>query len=349
MTRICPRWIFAFCFFVGSGVAQTADRNITLDVVVSDKAGKPVSGLQEQEFTLLDNKQPQKILSFRAIEGVTATPDPPVEVILLTDEVNTSFQNVARERYQIEKFLGQNGGQLAWPVSLVFFSDSGTKMGTAATRDGKTLIAALNANQNVLRTSRRSQGFYGADDRLQLSLRALQQLTEYERTRPGRKLLVWISPGWAYLSGPNVQLSSKDQQGIFNTVVGLANGLRQARITLFSVDPLGTADAVGVRTTYYESFLKGVKKADKVQIGNLSLQVLADQSGGLVLNGSNDAAGEIAKCVADASAYYELAFAGLPGDGPNEYHALEVKVDKPGLKTRTHYGYYAQPEPVRPH
>ncbi len=43
-------------------------------------------------------------------------------------------------------------------------------------------------------------------------------------------------------------------------------------------------------------------------------------------------------------AFYVLSFDGLPGDGPNEYHALEIKIDKPGLTARTRSGYYAQPE-----
>jgi VWFA-related protein len=96
---------------------------MTLDVVVTDKSGKPVSGLEQKDFTLLDNKQPRKIVSFQAVDGGTATADPPVEVILLVDSVNTEFTNVAIERKEIEKFLLRNGGALAQPVSMVFFSD----------------------------------------------------------------------------------------------------------------------------------------------------------------------------------------------------------------------------------
>jgi hypothetical protein len=86
-----------------------------------------------------------------------------------------------------------------------------------------------------------------------------------------------------------------------------------------------------------------VKNARQVQIGNLALQVLAVQSGGRVLNSSNDVAGEIATSVADANSFYVLTFDGLPGDGPNEYHAIDVKIDKPGLAARTRAGYYTQP------
>ena len=53
--------------------------------------------------------------------------------------------------------------------------------------------------------------------------------------------------------------------------------------------------------------------------------------------------GEIASCVRDANNYYTLTFNALPGDGPDEYHALEIKLDKSGLKALTRTGYYAQP------
>ena len=97
MRTRCVRSIYLACFFVVGGFAQQAgppagtNRQITLDVVVTDKSGKPVPGLQQQDFTLLDNKQPQKILSFTAVQGGAKTADPPVDVVLLVDEVNTTF------------------------------------------------------------------------------------------------------------------------------------------------------------------------------------------------------------------------------------------------------------------
>jgi VWFA-related protein len=317
---------------------------MTLDVVVTDKSGRPLPGLQQQDFTLLDNKQPQKIVSFHAVEGGAATADPTVEVILLVDEVNTSFSKVAFERIEIEKFLRRNGGELARPASMAFLSDSGVTVGNTSSRDGNALIEDLNQKKSGLRSIGRSQGFYGAGDRLQLSLHTLEQLADYEAPRPGRKLVVWISPGWPLLSRPGLELTSKQQQGIFNDIVTLSDRLRQARITLYAVDPLGTADSAGFLTFGYKQFLKPVRKAGQAQPGHLALQVLAAQSGGRVANLNNDVAGEIEACVADANTFYVLSFDALPGDGPNEYHALEIKIDKPGLAARTRSGYYAQPE-----
>jgi hypothetical protein len=85
-----------------------------------------------------------------------------------------------------------------------------------------------------------------------------------------------------------------------------------------------------------------VTAANHTQAGNLALQVVAYQSGGRVLNSSNDIAGEIASCTTDANAFYVLSFDSAPPDGPIQYHGLEVKLDKPGLTARTRTGYYAQ-------
>ena len=323
------------------------DRTITLDVVVTDKSGKPVAGLQQQDFTLLDNKQPQKILSFQAKAGAASAADSPLEVILLMDEVNTSFSSVSFERTQIENFLRRDGGELPRPVSMVFFNDAGATIGSTSTRDGNALVTELNQSKFGLRTNRRSQGVYGAGERLQSSLTVLKQLIDYAGPRSGRKIVIWVSPGWPLLSGPGLQLTAKYKEGLFNDIVALSDGLRRARITLYSIDPLGMSDAGGPRTSYYLEFVKAVKKPSQVQIGNLGLQVLATQSGGRVLNSSNDIAGEIATCIADANAFYVLSIESAAGDGPNDYHSLDVKIDKPGLTAHTRLGYYAQPDQVR--
>jgi VWFA-related protein len=321
--------------------SPAADHRIWLDVVVTDKSGNPISGLQQQDFTILDSKQPDSILSFRATDENSKSAEP-LQVIFLVDAVNTGVQSVGFERDQLDKFLRQNGGQLPLPGSMFVFTDKGTQLQTP-TRDGNALADFLKSDQSGLRTITRSQGFYGAVDRLTMSIRTIEQLTVYESKQPGRKLVIWISPGWPLLSGPRVQLSEKNEEWLFNTIVGLSRAMREARVTLYSVDPLGLADAVSSRTFYYEEFLKGVPSANKVQSGNVALQVLATQTGGRVLNSSNDITRLLAECLADAKAYYTLSFEAPPADHPNEYHSLEVKVDKPGLIARTRTGYYAQP------
>ncbi|HTW63061.1 MAG TPA: VWA domain-containing protein [Bryobacteraceae bacterium] len=344
MSTPCLRLTMFFCLALGPAFAQqpAADsRQMTLDVVVTDKSGKPVPGLEQKDFTLLDNKQPQNILSFAAIAGGAA--GPPIEAVVVVDEVNTRFSSVSFARAQIDKYLLQDGGKLPVPVSVAVLSDSGIALGNAATRDGNALATSLDQNKAGLRAIGRDQGVYGAGDRLGLSLNSLEQLAAYETPRPGRKLVIWISPGWPILTGPQIQLSDKDRKSIFGQVVRISDALRRAQITLYSIDPLGTADAGSSRTYYYEEFVKGVKKENQVQMGNLALQALAVQSGGRVFNSSNDVTSEIGSAIADAKTYYILTFDSLPGDGPNEYHALTVKLDQRGLTPHARTGYYAQP------
>lgn len=321
---------------------NSANRRLALDVVVTDKSGKPISGLQTTDFTLLDDKRPQKIESFDAVDPTTVKATP-VQVIFVVDEVNTYYQNVAFERQEIQKFLSQNGGHLAEPTSLILFSDAGAKIENGTSLDGNYLSGLLNQNGASIRAINRSAGVYGDEERLQMSLRAINQISDYEATQPGKKLLIWISPGWPLLTGPNLDLGTKTRNLIFKSIVSLSTKLRQARVTLYNIDPSGMADAATLHTEYYREFIKGVDIVKRANIANLGLQVLAEQTGGRVLNSSNDIAGEITRCASDANAYYILSFDTVAPDGPNEYHALEVKVDKPGLIARTRMGYYNQP------
>jgi VWFA-related protein len=319
-----------------------AERRINLDVVVTDRSGKVIPGLQQQDFTVFDNKRPSNILSFHAVNGAAATPEP-AQIILVIDQVNTGFERVAYERDEVKRFLTRNDGKLAHPVSLVFFSDNGTQILNTPTLDGNSLAASIDQNQNSLRSIRRSQGYYGAQDRYNLSLKTLSTLAAVEGSKPGRKMVIWISPGWPLLSGPRIQLSSADAKGIFSELVHVSTALRQAGITLYSVDPLGLADSQGLRTTYYEEFLKGVTGPNRVEMGNLALQVIATQTGGIVAYGSNSVVAGLDRSVADLAAYYSLSIGAAPADKPNEYHELAVKVTTPGLTVRTRTGYYAQP------
>jgi VWFA-related protein len=317
--------------------ASAPASRIDLDVVVTPKSGPPVADLRQQDFTIFDNRVPQRITSFQARSGS----QDPVHVILVIDAVNTAYQTIAYERGQIDKFLRANGGRLAQPTSLAFFTDKGTQMEQGFSTDGNGLSESFDHYAVGLRDIRRSSQ-YQANDRFQLSMTALREVVEQAAKLPGRKMIFWVSPGWPILSGPRIDLDYKQQNQIFGSIVGLSTQLRQARITLYSVDPLGSNEGVG-RTLYYQDFLKGVSKSSQVNVGDLSLQVLAVQSGGLALASSNDVVSLLDKCLADTEAYYELSFVPAVADHRDEYHNLLVQVAKPGLTARTRTGYYAEP------
>ncbi len=312
---------------------------IVLDVVVSPKSGAPVANLQHQDFTLLDNKTPRPITSFRAI----AQSQEPAEVIVVIDNVNTPYQTIAYARPQIEKFLRGNDGHLPYPTTLAVVNDTGTQIQANPTTDGNVLSAAFDQYEVGLKYLRHDTGYWGAADRSDLGLHALNALMARQSARPGRKIILWISPGWPLLSGPRMNLPYKQQEQIFGSIVALSNELRDTHTTLYAINPLGAGENV-LRTTYYQDFIKGISKPNQVVLGDLSLEVLATQSGGQVLFASNDITGMLQKCLADTSAYYELTFDAPPAEHPNEYHSLKVQLSNPGLSARTLQGYYAQPQ-----
>jgi hypothetical protein len=107
--------------------------------------------------------------------------------------------------------------------------------------------------------------------------------------------------------------------------------------------------------------LKGVQSERQASIDNLDRKVLAVQSGGRVLEPSDDLrtdimhtgltdrtpafdlAGQIDKCVEEASAFYTLSFNPAPAERADEYRDLKVEIGKPGLTARTSTGYYDEP------
>jgi VWFA-related protein len=317
----------------GHAPASTID----LNVVVTAKSGPPVAGLQQQDFTVFDNKAQRPITSFKAMTGS----QDPIHVILVIDAVNVFYQTIAYEREQMDNFLHANGGRLAQPTTLVFFTDNGVELQNSYSTDGNELSSTLDQHTISLRNILRSSQYQG-QDRFNLSLKALGEIVESQKNLPGRKMILWVSPGWPLLSGPRIYLDAKQANQIFGSIVGLSTELRRAGVTLYAISPLGTNEGVG-REFYYQEYIKGVSKPNNAQLGNLSLQVLAVQSGGLALSGSNDVAKLVEQCMADAQAYYQLSFTPPPADHQDEYHNVEVRLDKPGLTARTRLGYYNQP------
>jgi VWFA-related protein len=333
-----------FCLTLPVFAQQGSNRHITLEAVVTAKDGKPVRGLTENDFTIIDNKTPQKLEIFQPVEGTSAGAGATVtvETILLIDRVNTSFQVANDERTRLLKYFRQTEGKLPQPVSLVFFSDSGTKL-QSASRDGNVLADALDHSDNSLPVSRRGQGILGYAQQAQMSLSTLNSVAALEAKKPGRKVLIWLSAGWPPISGPQHQSTAQDHKRWFESIVETSNALLQAHITLYTIDPIGMEDASQFKAGQYDPYLKWVAAPSKAEADNLALAVLVNHTGGRTLSASNDVASQIADCASDQIAYYIISYAASPATAPNEFHGIEIKLDKPGLKARALNGYYSQP------
>jgi VWFA-related protein len=318
---------------------------VQLDVTVTDKSGKPVKGLGVMDFTLLDNGQPQKIVSFRAFDGTTAKPNPPVEVILVMDSINLSDAQFFEVEKSVDKFLRRNGGNLFQPVSVYLLSSEGLLVTPWPTTDGNLLATEI-ARKSELRPvlvnkviSYEAVPFTyheKSPNRNRLSLNALGMVVLAERQTPGRKLLLWLSGGWPVQSNESVAFEKS-----FDWITEFSTRMREAHIELFSLN--AWTPQVQGQDLLYLNYLPGVKSAREANPPNMALEVLALQSGGRIVDASDGFSGEIEKLAADANAFYAITFDPPRADFPDEYHELNMKLGKPELEARTRTGYYDQP------
>lgn len=321
------------------GAAATQQRPIFLDVLVTDGQGKPVSDLEPLDFSLTDENQPRKILGFRRTDGAIGSKlDPPVEVILVLDAVNLPYQAASRLRLEVDKFLRENDGHLTQPVSIFMFTSDGLHVQPAPSKDGNALAKMLDQSTGTVRSRDLSGGVYSLQEQFESSFKTISGIAENLARRPGRKVVIWLGPGWPLLTERFFIQTEESRASYFKQLAELQNKLRDARMTLYSLFTIA-----GVTNTRYEGYLKPVREAHKMEIADLGLQVLALHTGGRVLEPSNDVKGQINSCVAEIGEYYTLAVMPPPAGKQDEYHDLKVLVNRPGVTVRTIAGYYNEP------
>jgi VWFA-related protein len=323
-------------------------QTIHLDVLVKDKTGMPVPGLSQQAFTVLDNGQPQRLASFTPV--ATRNDPSAVSVLIVMDMINPGYDSVTWGREQLSEYLVQEGGALRHRTSIAAMTQDGLEMMSGSTTDGKALQAEFQKFATDLRPVTQRAGWEGLEQFLHQSLQQFTQILAIEQTRPGRKLVLFITPGWPMLGlwGSEQDLHSVQQD--FNILVAMTNAIRDARTTIYRLDPyeIGGVHAGPQDPFYYQEFLKPVTDPKKATFPYLGLGVFAVHSGGRVLVTGHDITGEMNDVLHDAGHYYELTYPAPPAAGPNQYHAISVRVNQPGATAQTISGYYADPQLIGP-
>jgi VWFA-related protein len=326
--------------------ANGAEGLIKLDVVVMDETGKPESGLDPQDFTLLENGQPQKILSFRGFDGISAKPDSSVEVIFVIDTLDTPPILALHERGEVARFLKQNDGRLRHQTSIFGLSENGVWTVEHPSGDGNTLAEDLvHNNERFLLNYSPRRNLRGepldslvfGEPAIVSAWKALGFIATEERRKPGRKLLVWVGPGCGIGSG--MYPDASEGQHNFDLVYWFSTLLRDARIAICDIS-VGESDS---RSQLYKEYLSGVKTVRQASLMYVYRKVLAVESGGQVLDAGGDLVRQIDACVRGSNTFFTISFNPAPAAYKDEYHDLKVEVGRPGLQARTITGYYDQP------
>ena len=290
-----------------------------------------LKGLRAENFTLLDNGVPQKLVSFHAVEGLSGPEDPlnPLaQVVLVLDAINLDDLQIAAAEHAIQKFLRQGDRRLAHPVSIYRLGPKGLSVSVRSSLDGDALAANIGSESSFRHVMDGIDPGNNASVRNIISLVAFGKIVLDQRRKPGRKVLIWIGPGWpADCPGCNKS---------FDWITGYSTRMREARIALYGV-------SVWAARADSSNYMEGVKVRRDANSANMVLAVLASNSGGRVLDASSGLAELIRQCADEADAYYTLTFDPPRTSTVDDYHDLKLVVKGQSATMRTWTGYYDEP------
>lgn len=330
----------------GTYTIHAISRLVVLDMVVVDNKGAVVKDLTRNDFHVEESGQPQTILNFEAartripapelVINSTAdldrlAPNAPVDIILL-DEFNTRFEDMAFARYSLKKYLEKQPDKLITPTMLIAVSLQNFTVLHDYTQNKAEIISALDHHFSV-NPWQVSQGAW-VSERYATAFITLRRVAEAVMGHPGHKNMIWIGRGFPPTRLARAGWSIDTENRIFNAVQDCVNILRDARVTLYTVDPAGVMTDPGE--------YGGDPMADPFG-GNYEFNRLAKATGGRTLYGRNDVDMEIQTAIQDGANIYSLSYRPESNiSDPNKFRKIVVTVDRPGLHVITREGYYLQ-------
>jgi VWFA-related protein len=191
-------------------------------------------------------------------------------------------------------------------------------------------------------------------DRARRTLRSLQNLSNFMAGIHGRrKALIFISEGLSYdLADP---WSAVDASLITDYVRDAIGAATRSNVSIFAVDPrgLGTGMELGIEMggvpgsnatdlsgeTVNTQNMGISSLMNEARLGQISLQTLAEQTGGFAAINRNDFKNVFDRIVQENSVYYLLGYSPPSSKRDGKFHRISVKVKRPGLQVRARKGY----------
>ena len=310
--------------------------------------------------------------------------------VLLLDALNTPASDQEQVRRQMIKYLGtiKPGTSLA-----IFMLSSQLRMATGFTTDvvqllkvletqkGKTQTAASNlsgdignlapglANNsdpqtlwlvNTIQQFAADTQTYDNDQRVMMTLDALEQLARYLAAVQGRKNLIWFSGSFPIGLTPDA-LSTADMKNVrdySSAVRETSDLLSAARVSVYPVDARGLLVAPTANASYIAPVGAGPKNpmaigndsttgfAEQTSVEKDSMNTIATETGGHVYSAGNDLKAALTKITDNDSYFYAVSYVppeSKPGKNGADFHTIEVKVDGGKYQLAYRRGYYTAP------
>ena len=181
-----------------------------------------------------------------------------------------------------------------------------------------------------------------ADERVRVTLQALQLLARFLSGIPGRKNVIWFSGSFPISIFPGAGVPRQYAGDLRQT----ADLLTPGRVAIYPVSAEGltgnfTYEAENAPTPQeQEENLReeNVKRAEK----QLAMEQLAKDTGGQALYNTNGLSDAMAHAINGGAHYYGLAYSPTNQKMDGKYRAIQVKVLRGEYKLAYRRGYYAE-------
>ncbi len=307
--------------------------------------------------------------------------------VLLLDALNTQVSDQSYVRSQLTRYLAtlQPGTRLA-----VFVLTSRLRMIQAVTTDSAVLLAALSdkksgadsqqsllllpttesdsdqaqneeltknvAGETELAIEAMTHRGVGqvkqlqTDSRIEITLRAMQQLARYLAGIPGRKNVIWFSSSFPISIFPNlVSPEAFDAMRQYEEEMQkTASLLTAAQVAIYPIaaeglvsDSLYEANGAKIGETRASRMNQDLSDTRDRNSNYFSMEVLAEGTGGKAFYNTNGLKDALARAINYGSHYYTLTYIPINKKADGKYRRIQVKLSDSRYKLAYRRGYYA--------
>jgi VWFA-related protein len=361
---MCGAGVAAACLALAAAQQPTFRSGVEyvqLDAVVTDTNDRPVGGLTQADFEIVERGKPQTIASFRfvsipptrrTVADVKAAV-PTIDVasnahspagrqwVLVIDDLHIIEQHLLLTKKVVQAFLESlpADDQLAIvfvgrsDLSQDFTSDLGAQIRTVD-RIKASLGFAYDAADHgggdaVPRVAAADRHRYGID-----TTDVLKNVAAgLARSTYSRKAIVYVSEGITYpLVGFGDYASDVIDQWHESFDVA-----RKAGVPIYSLDPRGIPDCTAVRGDCGSE-----PPRENIQNQQDHLRELAENTAGRAFVNRADTVEAVRELVDDNNSFYLLGYYPEPLERDGKFHTVDVKVKgRPDLRVRARAGYTA--------
>lgn len=361
-------------------VLRSTTRLVQVEVVVRDGSGKPVSGLKQGDFEILEDKKQQPIRFFadyrREKPAETGLPPgmqsnrPEVTgprrgvTVILIDSLNTNWAARARAYENLMKFL--NGADPDDRIALytlghefkVFhdFTGDARSLRKRIKERGNPSLAAIGeeAILNELipegallaKWAREQEGAARLVARATATLDTLTVVANHLGSTPGWKSLIWISGGFPLQTGMERNANMTQWRGSRTTTGELRSFDPEFDRAIKALTNSNVAvypiDPVGLQALPQIDAGARMPGSDRPwqETGSMFMQ-MARRTGGRAYTDINDILGSLRDVTEGAQSSYTVAYYAPNPKDDGKYRRIEVRVKKPGLSVSHREGYFA--------